>query len=224
MANGHRPTKRGFDFWFGLPLSHDYGCTDHQIANVTYGAGWEYNSSPEGGCDPCPHAGPPPASAPEPPADSCNIGANNRWHISPPLFQNEEILEQPVDERFLSPKYAKAAIEFIRGEAPLSPHALADSRTVTDPAAPFFLYMAFSHMHTPQHHSSEWDGTSKRKGAHYGDTLAQLDDTIGQVVSAVDSLGLANSTLIFLTGELVTTRVLRLIWIKFGSKIMTFIL
>jgi hypothetical protein len=99
MANGHRPTKRGFDFWFGLPLSHDYGCTDHQVANFTYGAGWEYNSSPEGGCDPCPHSGPPPAAAPLSPTNSCNIGANNKWHISPPLFENEQIIEQPVDER-----------------------------------------------------------------------------------------------------------------------------
>jgi arylsulfatase G len=190
MANGHRPTLRGFDFWFGLPLSHDYGCTDHQVANFTYGAGWEYNSSPEGGCDPCPHSGPSPAAAPNAPSNvSCNIGANNRWHISPPLFENEQIIEQPVDERYLSPKYAKAAIEFIKGTAPLSADA---SATAADPNAPFFLYMAFSHMHTPQHHSSDWDGKSRRKGSHYGDTLAQLDDTIGQVVAAIDSMGIGN--------------------------------
>ena len=24
-----RCNVRGFDFWYGLPLSHDYGCTDH---------------------------------------------------------------------------------------------------------------------------------------------------------------------------------------------------
>jgi membrane-anchored protein YejM (alkaline phosphatase superfamily) len=77
----------------------------------------------------------------------------------------------------------------MQGTARLSDDA---SAWASNMSAPFFLYMAFSHMHTPQHHSSEWDNTSKRKGGHYGDTLAQLDHTVGQVVSAVDSMDIGN--------------------------------
>ena len=196
-----RCNLRGFDFWYGLPLSHDYGCTDHQVANVTYGDGWEYNSDGTGtSCLPCPQSGPPPPQAPPSPPKSCNIGADNSWHIAPPLFENERILEQPVDERYLSPKYAQAAIDFIHNRAPLS----ADARLpqASDPAAPWFLYMAWSHMHTPQHHSDDWNGKSSRPGNHYGDTLAQLDDSVGQVITAVDEAGLGNDTIIFLSESL----------------------
>ena len=56
-------------------------------------------------------------------------------------------------------------------------------------------------MHTPQHHSDDWNGKSSRPGNHYGDTLAQLDDSVGQVITAVDEAGLGNDTIIFLTGD-----------------------
>ena len=57
-------------------------------------------------------------------------------------------------------------------------------------------------MHTPQHHSDDWNGKSSRLGNHYGDTLAQLDDSVGQVITAVDEAGLGNDTIIFLSESL----------------------
>ena len=55
-------------------------------------------------------------------------------------------------------------------------------------------------MHVPVgNHASKFSGLSAR--GVYGDTLRQLDESIGGVVSAVDGAGLTNATLILLTGD-----------------------
>lgn len=65
---------------------------------------------------------------------------------------------------------------------------------------PFFLYVAWNHMHVPVgNHAAKFSGRSAR--GVYGDTLRQLDEAIGGVVGAVDGAGLANATLILLTGD-----------------------
>ena len=195
MAGQHAPVHRGFDWWYGLPLSHDYGCTDNVVPNITFGAGWEYNSDQSGApCNPCPTKNEDVAVTSSG-NTTCNIGYPNNWDISPPLYRchagapcaSGAIIEQPVDERTLSTRYAKEAIGFVQNASKSD--------------APWFLYMAMSHMHTPQQASAEFVGKSKRKGAHYGDVLGQLDHSIGLVVDALTALKLRERTLIFVTGD-----------------------
>lgn len=56
-----------------------------------------------------------------------------------PLFENRNIVEQPVDLINLGDHYAAKAEKFL-GEASLSDD-------------PFFLYVAFAHMHMPHAHA-----------------------------------------------------------------------
>ena len=54
--------------------------------------------------------------------------------ISCPLFKDEKVIEQPADLTRITDKYTEWAIDFIQ----------------EDDEKPFFLYMAYSHVHNPQ--------------------------------------------------------------------------
>lgn len=64
---------------------------------------------------------------------------------------------------------------------------------------PFFLYLALAAPHTPWLPAQ----TSRlRSGAgSYGDFAAEVDDTVGQVLSALDSRGLSRNTLVIFTSD-----------------------
>ncbi len=64
---------------------------------------------------------------------------------------------------------------------------------------PFFAYIAFTSPHTPILPSKEWQGKSIL--GKYGDFVMQTDDVIGQIVSAIDEMGLAENTLVIVTSD-----------------------
>lgn len=102
---------------------------------------------------------------------------------------NGDITEAPVNFTTLSDRYANFATEFI-------------SNVSHDPS-PFFLYMPFSHVHTPQYSSTRNAGRSKLPGAsgHFYDSLLELDETIGAVMAALKSSGVDDNTLVLVTGD-----------------------
>jgi arylsulfatase A len=61
-------------------------------------------------------------------------------------------------------------------------------------AKPFFLYLAFASPHTPVVPTVEFEG--KTHTTPYGDFVTQVDATVGQILSALDSNNLANNTLV----------------------------
>ncbi|MEI8044701.1 MAG: arylsulfatase [Verrucomicrobiota bacterium] len=64
---------------------------------------------------------------------------------------------------------------------------------------PFFLYLAFSAPHTPIVPTKEWQGKS---GLNlYGDFVMQTDAAAGQVLAAMDRLGLGTNTLVIFTSD-----------------------
>jgi arylsulfatase A-like enzyme len=67
------------------------------------------------------------------------------------------------------------------------------------PRQPFFLYCALSAPHTPWLPLAAFRGRSK--AGDYGDFVAQVDDTIGQVARALDETGLAQNTLLIVTSD-----------------------
>ena len=89
----------------------------------------------------------------------------------------------------ISDKYSDFAVEFI-------------SNTSIDPS-PFFLYVPFSHVHTPQYVMPRNKGRSNRSGnaGHFYDTLMELDDTVGNIMAALKSNGVDNNTLVLVTGD-----------------------
>ncbi|XP_013358659.1 PREDICTED: arylsulfatase G isoform X2 [Chinchilla lanigera] len=87
----YHPNFRGFDYYFGIPYSHDMGCTD------TPG----YNHPP---CPACPPGGGP-------------LRKHERacyMDVALPLYENLHIVEQPVNLSSLAQKYAKKAAQFIQ--------------------------------------------------------------------------------------------------------------
>ncbi|XP_077019783.1 arylsulfatase G isoform X6 [Tamandua tetradactyla] len=87
----YHPNFRGFDYYFGIPYSHDMGCTDDP----------GYNHPP---CPACP-LGKGPLRHPE---RECYT------HLALPLYENLRIVEQPVILNSLAQKYAEKATQFIQ--------------------------------------------------------------------------------------------------------------
>jgi len=67
------------------------------------------------------------------------------------------------------------------------------------PDQPFLLYLALTAPHTPWLPRPEFRG--KSKAGDYGDFVAQVDDTFGRVLKALDESGLADNTLVVVTSD-----------------------
>lgn len=67
------------------------------------------------------------------------------------------------------------------------------------PSQPFFLYLPLTGPHTPWLATGKFRGSSK--AGDYGDFVAQVDDTLGQVMRALDEAGLADNTLLIFTSD-----------------------
>lgn len=172
---GYHPSYRGFDEYMGIPYSVDMGCTDNTTFDNT-------NCRRCGSGKPTPH----------------------EWRLPLPLYKgttncggqgltnascNTDIWQAPVDFETLSDNYAKFADDFIMA-------AKTDSR-------PFLLYVPFSHIHTPQYVMPRNQNRSQLAGGagHFYDTLMELDDTVGSIMSSITSAGVADNTLVLLTGD-----------------------
>lgn len=64
---------------------------------------------------------------------------------------------------------------------------------------PLFLYLALSAPHAPWVPQSNFLGRSK--AGLYGDFVAQVDDTVGRVLSAIDDAGIRDNTLVIVTSD-----------------------
>lgn len=100
-----------------------------------------------------------------------------------PLYRNEELIAQPVDQTQLTRLYTEAAIRFIR----------------QNKRSPFFLYLAHTFPHTPLFASERFRGTSRR--GIYGDVVEELDWSVGQILETLRREGLARRTLVLFSSD-----------------------
>jgi len=91
-------------------------------------------------------------------------------------------LEDWVDMDLLTVRQGFRAVKFIRDAVD----------------RPFFLYLATSMPHTPLGASKNFKGKGPTP---YADTLAELDDTVGKVLDALERKGLAQDTLVIFTSD-----------------------
>ena len=172
---GFHPTYRGFDQYLGVPYSVDMGCS------LT--GGQDRGSSRR--------------------CSSGNLRPTaHQWQLALPLYHSEgvnctsqstgscngDIVEAPVNFTTLSDTYASFAEGFIRNSS--------------QNAAPFFLYVPFSHVHTPQYVATRNAGRSGKSGSagHFFDALLEMDDTVGHIMSALAAdKALEANTLTFLS-------------------------
>lgn len=100
-----------------------------------------------------------------------------------PLLRDATILEPDTERKELTRLYAEEATRYIRQQG----------------EEPFFLYMAFSYPHDPARASERFEG--KTQFGHVGDSIAEIDWTVGEVMKALESKGLSDDTLILFTSD-----------------------
>jgi arylsulfatase A-like enzyme len=66
-------------------------------------------------------------------------------------------------------------------------------------AKPFFLYVAFSAPHTPWLPLEKFRG--RGKAGLYGEWVAQVDESVGRILKAIDATGARKNTLVFFTSD-----------------------
>lgn len=105
----------------------------------------------------------------------------NMWQV--PLMENDSILERPADQFTITKRYTEKAIDFITQHKDES----------------FFLYFPHSMVHTPLFASKEFQNTSPR--GRYGDVMAEIDWSVGQVIKTLEELGIDKNTLVVFTSD-----------------------
>lgn len=100
-----------------------------------------------------------------------------------PLYRDEAVIEQPVDQDSLTRRYTEEAVRFIE-----------DAGT-----APFFLYLAHTMPHVPLHASPAFRGRSAV--GLYGDVVEEMDWSAGEILRTLAARGLDENTLVVFTSD-----------------------
>jgi arylsulfatase A-like enzyme len=100
------------------------------------------------------------------------------------LYRNKECLSPNfTDLAALTGLYTREAIEFIKNAQDV----------------PFFLYFAHTYPHQPLHASENFRG--KSAGGIYGDTVEEIDWSVGELCCVLEELGKLENTLIVFTSD-----------------------
>jgi arylsulfatase A-like enzyme len=100
-----------------------------------------------------------------------------------PLMRNTDIIERPADQHTITKRYTEESIKFIK-----------ENKT-----KPFFLYLAYNLPHVPLFASKEFQGKSAR--GPYGDTVEEIDSSVGQILTALKESKLDDKTIVVFTSD-----------------------
>lgn len=103
------------------------------------------------------------------------------WNV--PLMRDEKIIERPAYQPTLTQRYTEQAEHFLRGNAD----------------RPFFLYLPYSMVHVPLFATNKFLGKSAR--GLYGDTVEEIDASVGRILATLRELGVAENTLVLFTSD-----------------------
>ncbi|XP_042623482.1 arylsulfatase G-like isoform X1 [Cyprinus carpio] len=156
----YSPVHRGFDYYFGICYSNDMGSTDKPGLDLP-------------SCPPCVHS-----------QYTTRKHEECYTEVALPLFENETIIEQPLDTWSLKNRYASAAVKQI-------------FTTSFSKKQPFLLYVALAHMHVPLFHNSFLNVTTQDP---FTASLSDMDSLVGTIMQTVSTEQLEN-TLIWFTGD-----------------------
>ena len=113
-----------------------------------------------------------------------------------------------VDDTTVDPRFGKVGMQTVKDTGPLTKKRM---ETVDDDFAdrsvdflkrqhaagkPVFLWVNFTHMHFRTHTKPESIGQSGRWQSPYHDTMIDHDKNVGQVLKALDDLGMADDTIV----------------------------
>jgi arylsulfatase A len=150
------PTAQGFDRYFGIPYSNDMNHPDNK-------------DKPQGGADGMDTLWSDPEST------------LTKWRT--PLYENESIVELPVDQRTVTRRYTQKAIDVVQANRD----------------RPFFVYLPHSMPHIPLYVPDEIRDPDPNKA--YINTIEHLDSEIGRLLETIDEMGLTQNTFVIFTSD-----------------------
>jgi arylsulfatase A len=104
--------------------------------------------------------------------------------MNPPvLMRNTDIIENAAEQTQLTLRYTAESLRFIK-----------ESK-----GAPFFLYLAHTYPHIPLHASERFKG--KSPAGIYGDVLAELDWSTGELLGELQKQGIDRDTLLLFSSD-----------------------
>lgn len=99
------------------------------------------------------------------------------------LFDGEKVVEYPVVQATLTRRYTERALKFIENNK----------------EKPFLIYLPHAMPHKPLAPSEEF--YKKTKTGLYGDVIAELDWSVGEILKGLSKHGLERKTLVFFTSD-----------------------
>ena len=150
------PTANGFDTYFGIPYSNDMNHPDNK-------------GKPKGGPDGMDLLWADPEST------------LTKWKT--PLFEDEEIVELPVDQRTITRRCTQKSIDFIK----------------ENKDSPFFVYLPHSMPHIPLYVPDEVRDPNPLNA--YVNTIEHIDSEVGRLLRTLDELKLTSSTYVIYTTD-----------------------
>ena len=150
------PTSNGFDTYFGIPYSNDMNHPDNKGKPKGGWAGMDILwNDPE--------------------------STLTKWKT--PLFEDEKIVELPVDQRTVTRRYTQKSIDFIKANK----------------AKPFFVYLPHSMPHIPLYVPDEVRDPDPKKA--YINTIEHIDSEVGRLLKTLDDLELVDNTYVIYTTD-----------------------
>lgn len=150
------PTGNGFDTYLGIPYSNDMNHPDNK-------------GKPKGGPDGMDILWKDPEST------------LTKWKT--PLFEDEEIVELPVDQRTVTRRYTQKAIDFIKSHQKES----------------FFVYLPHSMPHIPLYVPDDVRDPDPKRA--YINTIEHIDSEVGRLLDTLDELKLSENTIVIYTTD-----------------------
>jgi len=108
----------------------------------------------------------------------------NHWPALP-LMLNNKVIEEGVDRNLLTKRYTEKAIDFIE----------------ENKERPFFLYLPQAMPGSTKTPFASDSFRGKSKGGPWGDSVEELDWSIGQIMDELISLGIDKNTLLIFTSD-----------------------
>ena len=150
------PTSNGFDTYYGIPYSNDMNHPDNK-------------GKPRGGWAGMDILWKDPEST------------LTKWKT--PLFEDDKIVELPVDQRTVTRRYTQKAIDFI----------------TANKSNPFFVYLPHSMPHIPLYVPDEVRDPNHLNA--YTNTIEHIDSEVGRLMEKVRELKLSESTYVIYTTD-----------------------
>ena len=150
------PTANGFDTYYGIPYSNDMNHPDNKGKPKGGWAGMDILwNDPE--------------------------STLTKWKT--PLYEDEKIVELPVDQRTVTRRYTQKSIDFIK----------------TNKDKPFFVYLPHSMPHIPLYVPDEIRDANPKNA--YINTIEHIDSEVGRLLKVLDDLKLGDNTYVIYTTD-----------------------